>query len=74
MPTTLELVAGILGIVVGVAWVVWPTRMRDLQAKYLYLGMAETNDDQSSTEVLIGRITGAALAVLGVVLVLGLVP
>ena len=57
MPTTVELVAGILGIVVGLAWAVWPTRMRDLQAKYLYLGMAETNDEQSATEVLIGRVT-----------------
>jgi len=65
MPTTVELVAGILGIVVGLAWAVWPTRMRDLQAKYLYLGMAETNDEQSATEVLIGRVTGVALAVLG---------
>jgi|AntRauTorcE11897_2_1112592.scaffolds.fasta_scaffold243182_1 hypothetical protein len=74
MPTTVELVAGILGIVVGLAWAVWPTRMRDLQAKYLYLGMAETNDEQSATEVLIGRVTGVALAVLGLVLVLGLVP
>ncbi|MCU4798869.1 hypothetical protein OB920_00575 [Halobacteria archaeon HArc-gm2] len=74
MPTTVELVAGILGIVVGVAWAVWPTRMRDLQAKYLYFGMAETNDEQSTTEVLIGRITGVALALLGLVLVLGLVP
>lgn len=74
MPTTVELVAGIFGIVVGLAWVVWPTRMRDLQAKYLYLGMAETNDEQSTSEVLVGRITGALLAALGVVLVLGLLP
>lgn len=74
MPTAIELVAGVFGIVLGVAWMIWPTRMRNIQMKYLYMGMSGEENEQSDTEVLIGRITGAVLALLGVVLVLGLLP
>ena len=75
MPTAVELAAGIFGIVLGIAWVIWPTRMRNIQMKYLYMGMSgDEENEQSDTEVLIGRITGAVLALLGVVLALGLLP
>lgn len=74
MPTAVELVAGVLGIVLGAAWIVWLTRMKQLQMRFLYFNMSDADTEQTDTEVLVGRVTGAVLALLGVVLVLGLIP
>ena len=74
MPTTVELVAGVIAIVLGVAWIVWPERMRRFQMKVFYLGLSEASEDQTASQALLGRVTGAILAVLGAVLVLDLLP
>ena len=75
MATIVELAAGVLAIVLGIAWVAWPGRMKRLQIRYLYFGMDEDDEDeQTGTEALIGRIAGVILAALGLVLALGLTP
>ncbi len=74
MATTVQLAAGVFGIVLGIAWIVAPGRMKRLQVKYLYFGMSEEDEEQTDAEAMIGRVAGGVLAVLGLALVLGLVP
>lgn len=74
MPTPLNFAIGVLAVVLGIAWMIWPGRMKRLQAKVLYLGRIDMDGDQTDTETLIGRVTGAILAILGIVLVLGIYP
>ncbi|WP_436926989.1 hypothetical protein [Halosimplex amylolyticum] len=66
-----RLVVGGVAVVLGVGWVLAPTRMSRLQTRLLYFGLADDDYEQTDQQQLIGRISGALLAVLGVAFALG---
>ncbi|WP_459192215.1 hypothetical protein [Halosimplex sp. J119] len=63
---------GAVAVVLGIAWILAPTRMSRLQTRVLYLGFADDDYEQNETQELVGRIGGALLAVLGVAFAMGL--
>ncbi|MFC7139189.1 hypothetical protein ACFQMA_04970 [Halosimplex aquaticum] len=67
-----RLVVGGVAAVLGVAWVLAPTRMSRLQTRVLYFGLADDDYEQTDRQQLLGRVSGAILAVLGVAFALGL--
>ncbi|WP_415381388.1 hypothetical protein [Halosimplex sp. TS25] len=67
-----RLVVGGVAAVLGVAWVLAPTRMSRLQTRVLYFGLADDDYEQTDQQRLLGRVSGAILAVLGVAFALGL--
>ena len=56
----------------GVAWVLAPTRMLRLQTRLLYFGLADDDHEQTDQERLVGRIAGGLLVVPGVAFAPGL--
>ena len=72
MVTLWRAVVGGAALVLGVAWVLAPTRMSRLQTRLLYAGLADDDYGQTDQQRLVGRIAGGLLAVLGVALALGL--
>ena len=72
MVTLWRAVVGGAALVLGVAWVLVPTRMSRLQTRLLYAGLADDDYEQTDQQRLVGRIAGGLLAVLGVALALGL--
>lgn len=66
-------VVGVVGVLLGVAWVVAPVRMSHLQTRVLYLGYGEKIEGTEQQRT-VGRVTGALLALLGAGLVLGVIP
>ncbi|WP_123533579.1 hypothetical protein [Halosimplex salinum] len=67
-----RLVAGSIAVVLGLAWVIAPTRMSRLQNRVLYFGFSDDDYEGTEGQQLIGRISGAVLAVLGVAVALGI--
>lgn len=66
-------VAGVVAILLGVAWVIAPVRMSHLQTRVLYLGHGEEIEGTEQQRTA-GRVTGALLAALGAALALGIIP
>ena len=71
MVTLWRAVVGGVALVLGVAWVLAPTRMSRLQTRLLYFGLADDHE-QTDQERLVGPIAGGLLAVLGVAFAPGL--
>jgi hypothetical protein len=75
MPTPLLTVVGAAAVALGVPWAIWPIRFRQYQIKVLYLGHREEAEaDYSDKETLVGRIGGLVLAVIGLLILLGVLP
>ena len=72
MVTLWRAVVGGVALVLGVAWVLAPTRMSRLQTRLLYFGLADDGYEQTDQERLVGRIAGGLLAVPGVAFAPGL--
>ena len=66
MVTLWRAVVGGVALLLGVAWVLAPTRMSRLQTRLLYFGLADDGYEQTDQERLVGPIAGGLLAVPGV--------
>ena len=70
MPSLLTQAIGAFAVVLGIAWVIWPMRMIELQYRVLYFW---TDDpDLSNVNETVARVGGVILAALGVALLAGL--
>jgi len=67
-----RVLVGAVAVVLGVAWVLAPTRMSRLQTRLLYFGLAADDYEQTDQERTVGRIAGGLLALLGIAFALGL--
>lgn len=65
-----RLAIGGLAVLLGLAWIAAPVRMSRLQSKVLYLGRGDEIEG-TERDAWIGRVSGAILAILGVVLASG---
>ena len=72
MASIWRVLVGGVAVILGVAWVLAPTRMSRLQTRLLYFGLAEDDYEQTEQERTVGRIAGGLLALLGVAFAFGL--
>jgi len=73
MASLVTQVIGVLGLVLGIAWVIWPFRMIELQYRILYF-WTETPDVEDVANESVARISGLLLAAFGAALLVGVLP
>lgn len=74
MPTLYQLVVGGIAVVLGLAWIADPLRMRRYQSRLMFFGGDEDDIEPTQIRLVAGRIGGLVLAVLGVAFLLGIIP
>lgn len=65
-----KLVAGGVAVAIGLAWVAAPVRMSHLQSRVLYFGRGNEIEG-TEQEATVGRVSGALLVALGLLLASG---